>query len=125
MRWVSRVRLITTGARAASTRGTIGVPIGLGGMDKGVVGKAKGVEAEVFLTSVQETLAEACLGDVLGMLAASYLAGVLGLEPEEAWWQVQKNTPAWRAVRSYEFSTWSWQLPHGKGRKERAWRCHG
>ena len=55
-------------------------------MDKGVVGKAKGAEAEVFLTGVQETLTEACLGDVLGMLAAGYLVGVLGLGPEEAWW---------------------------------------
>ena len=74
-------------------------------MDKGVAGKAKGVEVEDFLTSVQETLAEACLRDVLGMLAVGYLVGVLGLEPEEAWWQVQTNTPAWRVVRSYERPT--------------------
>ena len=82
-----------------------------GGMEKGVAGKAKKVEAEVFLTSGQESLAEACLGDVLGILAADYLAGVLGLEPEEAWWQVQKNAPAWRAVRSYECPTRSWRQP--------------
>ena len=82
-----------------------------GGMDKGVVGKAKGVEAEVFLTSVLETLAGASLGDVLGMLAVGYLAGVLGLGPEEGRWHVQKNTPAWYAVGSYERPTRSWRQP--------------
>ena len=87
-------------------------------MDKGVVGKAKG-EAEVFLTGVRETVAEACLGDVLGMLAVGYRVGVLGLGPEEAWWLVQKNTPAWRAVGSYECPTRSQRQLQDKGRLER------
>ena len=64
-----------------------------GGMDKGVARNAKQVEAEVFLTGVQGILAEAYLGDVLG------------LGPEEAWWGVQKCVPAWRAVRSCERPT--------------------
>ena len=88
-------------------------------MDKGVAGKAKEVEAEVLLTSVQETLAEVCLEDVLGMLAAGYLVGALGLELEEAWWQVQKNTSAWHAIGSYERPTRSRRQPRDRGRLER------
>ena len=62
------------------------------GMDE-VVGKAKQVEAEVYLTAGQ------------GILAEAYLGGVLGLEPEEAWWATQKSAPAWHAVGSYERQT--------------------
>ena len=78
-----------------------------GEMAKGVAGKAKQVEAEVFLIGV------------LGILVEAYLGDVLGLGPEEAWWAVQKSAPAWRAVESYEHPTRSRQQLHGKERLER------
>ena len=77
------------------------------GMDERIAGMANGVGIEVLLTIAQETLAGVWLGDVLGILAAGYLAGVLGLGPEKAWRLVQKNAPAWCAVGSYERPTQS------------------
>ena len=82
-------------------------------MDKVAVGKAKQVEVEVYLTGGQ------------GILAEAYLGGVLGLEPEEAWWAVQKSAPTWRTVGSYEHPTRSWRQPQGKERLERVQKHHG
>ena len=88
-------------------------------MDKRIAGKANGVGIEVLLTGAQETLAEVWLGDVLGILAAGYLAGVLGLGPEKAWQLVRKNAPAWCAVGSYECPTRSQRQQQDKERPER------
>ena len=55
-----------------------------GGMDK-VAGKAKQVQAEVYLKGGQVILAEADLGRVQGILAKAYLKGAQELRPEEAW----------------------------------------
>ena len=94
-----------------------------GGMDK-VAGKAKWMQAEVYLGGGQGILAEAYLGGVQGILAGAYLKGVQGLEPENAWWAARKSAPAWCAVGSYELPTQSRQQPHGKERRGRAQRCH-
>ena len=56
-----------------------------GEMDE-VVGKAKQVQAEVYLGGGQGILAEAYLGGGQGILARAYLKGVQGLELEDAWW---------------------------------------
>ena len=83
-----------------------------GEMDE-VAGKAKQVEAKVYLTGGQ------------GILAEAYLGGVLGLEPEEAWWVVWKSASAWRTVGSYECLTRSQRQSQGKERLERVQKHHG
>ena len=52
------------------------------------------MEAEVYLTGGQGILAEAYLGGIPGTLVVAYLIGVLGLEPGDSWWEVQKGAPA-------------------------------
>ena len=71
------------------------------------------MEAEVFLTGVQ------------GILADAYLGDILGLGPEEAWRVVQKSAPAWHAVESFERPTQSRRQLQGKERLERVQKHHG